>query len=86
MVYRHFKGGDYEFIALAYIEATLEPVVVYRSLTSGETFTRPAAEFFGAVAVNTDGTCVLLGSAPTALKYVPRFTPLGRLAGRKSQP
>lgn len=82
MVYRHFKGGDYEFIALAHVEATLEPVVVYRSLTNGEVFTRPAAEFFGAVRVLPSD-----GLHPSIVvdnnHFTNRFTPLGRL-GEKS--
>jgi hypothetical protein len=29
--YTHYKGGDYEVIALALKEDTLEPLVIYRS-------------------------------------------------------
>lgn len=54
MIYRHYKGNCYEVIGLAHVEATLEPVVVYRSMTDGTLWTRPAAEFFGIVTA-TDG-------------------------------
>ena len=30
--YRHFKGGEYELIAVASHSETLEPMVVYRAL------------------------------------------------------
>ena len=30
--YRHFKGGEYELIAVATHSETLEPMVVYRAL------------------------------------------------------
>ncbi len=50
-VYRHYKGGLYRVHTVAYFEATLEPVVVYESLTDSElvpkgTFwVRPLSEF-----------------------------------------
>jgi Protein of unknown function (DUF1653) len=44
--YRHKKsGGVYEIMAFARVEATLEWVVVYRSVVDDETWTRPVAEF-----------------------------------------
>ncbi|MEQ1696690.1 MAG: DUF1653 domain-containing protein [Hyphomicrobiaceae bacterium] len=54
--FRHVKtGGIYEVVALARVEATLEPVVVYRAVdpltrlpkfpTPDHTFTRPDEEF-----------------------------------------
>ncbi len=42
--YRHYKGKDYEVLALAYHSETLEPMVVYRALYGkGDTWVRPAA-------------------------------------------
>ena len=77
MRFKHFKGGEYEFVCLAFhdtgckaeapvggypqAEAVLEALVVYRALTDGTTWVRPAEEFFG----------VLPGSG-----MQPRFSPL----------
>lgn len=42
--YRHFKGKEYEVIALAVHSETLEPMVVYKALyPGGGCFVRPAA-------------------------------------------
>lgn len=42
--YRHFKGGEYELIAVATHSETLEPMVVYRALYGeGGLWVRPAA-------------------------------------------
>lgn len=42
--YRHFKGNEYEVIALAKHSETLEPLVVYRALYgAGELWVRPAS-------------------------------------------
>ena len=41
--YRHFKGGEYEVIAIANHSETLEKMVVYRALYgAGEVWVRPA--------------------------------------------
>lgn len=41
--YRHFKGGEYEVIAIANHSETLEKTVVYRALYgAGEVWVRPA--------------------------------------------
>ena len=40
--YRHFKGGEYEVIAVARNSETLEPMVVYRALyADGDIWVRP---------------------------------------------
>lgn len=45
-VFRHVRsGGIYEVLHAASLEATLEPVVVYRSCSDGSVWVRPAAEF-----------------------------------------
>ncbi len=42
--YRHYKGGEYQVIAIARHSETLEPMVVYRALYGeGEIWTRPAS-------------------------------------------
>ena len=41
--YRHFKGNEYEVIAIARHSETLEPMVVYRALYgNGDIWVRPA--------------------------------------------
>ena len=63
--YRHYRGYEYDVIAVGRYEATEEPVVVYRALYSvpdvgaGAVWVRPVAEFLAKVEV--DG------------KTVPRF-------------
>lgn len=40
--YRHFKGGEYEAVAIAKNSETLEPMVVYRALYGeGDLWVRP---------------------------------------------
>ena len=40
--YRHFKGGEYELIAIATHSETMEPMVVYRALYgAGALWVRP---------------------------------------------
>ena len=43
--YRHYKGGIYEWVCEATLEADLTPVVVYRS-ANGSYWVRPKAVFF----------------------------------------
>lgn len=38
--YRHFKGGEYEVVAIAIKEDTLETLVIYRSLRKGYIWAR----------------------------------------------
>ncbi len=60
--YRHYKGGEYEVVAVVRHSETLEPLVLYRALY-GERglWVRPHAMFVETVVV--DGRCV------------PRFAP-----------
>ena len=52
-LYRHYKGNDYEVIAVARHSETLEPVVVYRARSGeGGLWVRPYAMFTEQVAVN----------------------------------
>jgi len=57
--YRHYKGGIYELVCEAVLEADHKPVVVYRG-QDGVVWVRPRDAFFEEVAV--DG------------KTLPRFT------------
>jgi hypothetical protein len=38
--FRHYKGGEYEIVALALKEDTLEPLVIYKSLEHGTIWAR----------------------------------------------
>ncbi|WP_306391073.1 DUF1653 domain-containing protein [Telluria beijingensis] len=51
--YRHYKGGIYELVCEAVLEADHTPVVVYRG-QDGVVWVRPRDAFFGEVTV--DGT------------------------------
>ena len=64
--YKHFKGGLYQVIALAKIEATHEDVVVYETLYDNpvsKVWIRPVTNFLEKVEVNG--------------KEVPRFEFIG---------
>ena len=42
--YRHYKGGEYEVVAIAHHSETLEDMVVYRALYGdGDVWVRPAS-------------------------------------------
>lgn len=53
--YRHFKGGEYEIVALATHSETMEELVVYRSLKDGRVWVRPASMWDETV--ERDGKC-----------------------------
>ena len=61
MQYRHYKGGLYELVCMATLEADLSDMVVYRA-ADGSIWTRPKQVFFQLVEV--DG------------ELVPRFAPM----------
>lgn len=44
-LYRHFKGGLYEVLGNAKDSSDLKEVVVYKSVKTGEWWTRPLKEF-----------------------------------------
>lgn len=51
--YRHYKGGEYEVVAVARHSETLEPLVVYRPLHGeGGWWVRPHAMFIEQVEVD----------------------------------
>jgi hypothetical protein len=67
MRFRHYKGGLYELVCEAVLEADHTPVIVYRG-EDGRTWVRPRDLFFGTVEV--DGA------------QVPRFAPVpGLMSG-----
>lgn len=39
--YRHFKGGEYEVVDIAILEATGELLVIYRALVDASLWARP---------------------------------------------
>lgn len=43
--YRHYKGGLYELVGEAIMEADLAPMIVYRA-ADGRLWVRPRANFF----------------------------------------
>jgi hypothetical protein len=61
MQYRHYKGGLYELVCEATLEADHSPMIVYRA-ANGSVWIRPRDVFFETVEV--DG------------KRVPRFAPV----------
>lgn len=80
MRFKHYKGGEYEFVCLAFRDTgvsaqfvdgetagpVIEPMVVYRALMDDTVWVRPAKEFFG-----DSPTAFPLGTTP-----YPRFAPL----------
>lgn len=59
--YRHYKGGLYEVLMVAELEADLTPVVIYRAEADGRVWVRPVADFISVVELEG--------------KTVPRFAP-----------
>ena len=59
--YRHYKGGLYELVCEATLEADLTPMIIYRA-HDGSIWARPKAVFFELV--EADGM------------MVPRFAPV----------
>lgn len=51
MNYRHYKGGEYQFVDEVTHSETLEQMIVYKSLGDGRHWVRPKEMFFGKVKV-----------------------------------
>ena len=52
-IYRHYKGGEYELLAIANHSETMEKMVVYRALYGAKDFwVRPASMWNETVQVN----------------------------------
>ena len=51
MQYRHYKGGLYELVCEATLEADLTPMIVYRA-ADGSIWARPKSVFFELVDVD----------------------------------
>jgi hypothetical protein len=49
--YRHYKGGIYEFVCEATMEADLTPLIVYRA-ADGSIWCRPKSVFFEVIEVD----------------------------------
>ena len=63
--YRHYKGGEYEVVAVARHSESLQPLVVYRPLYAGAGWwVRPHAMFFEQIEI--DGA------------MIPRFAPMAQ--------
>lgn len=45
--YRHFKGNEYEVVAVARHSETMEELVIYKSINDGEIWARPKSMFVG---------------------------------------
>ncbi|MFC4933192.1 DUF1653 domain-containing protein [Massilia sp. GCM10023247] len=61
MQYRHYKGGLYELVCEATLEADLTPMIIYRA-ADGSIWARPKSVFFELIEV--EGV------------LVPRFAPV----------
>lgn len=61
MRFKHYKGGEYELVCEATMEADLTPLIVYRA-ANGSIWCRPRAVFFEEIEVGG--------------KRVPRFAPI----------
>ncbi len=49
--FRHYKGGEYDVIAIAHLEDSLQEVVVYRSHFDGSVWVRTVENFKAKVKV-----------------------------------
>ena len=52
IVYKHYKGGEYEVIGLARHTETLEDLVIYKKKEDSEFWVRPKAMFLENVIVD----------------------------------
>ena len=56
-IYRHYKGGVYELIGTARHSETLEELIIYKNVESGDVWARPAHMW--SETVEADGRTVL---------------------------
>lgn len=69
--FRHYKGGVYRLLTLARVEETPDQLVaVYQNVQSGDVWTRPARDFFGAYTPETEQGVRIVGLEK------PRFAPI----------
>lgn len=54
-LYKHYKGGVYEFLYIAIHSETQEKLVIYRN-SEGSVFARPYDMFFEDVVINNKST------------------------------
>lgn len=48
-MYRHYGGGEYEVIGVAWLEASMEEVVVYKAAVDSTLWVRPVKDFLAEV-------------------------------------
>ena len=51
-IYRHYKGGVYELVDVARHSETLEELIIYKNVESGDVWARPAHMWSETVEVN----------------------------------
>jgi hypothetical protein len=88
MKFRHYKGGEYEFVSIAF-RATgaivnggtadqhevIEAMAVYRHVASDTIWTRPAVEFFGPQEQQAPGMHYLNYGPATPMRFTPLVPP-----------
>jgi hypothetical protein len=57
-IYRHYKGGKYQVIAMAKHTETSEDLVIYQSLNFLSIHARPLSQWFEKIGANPLGTDV----------------------------
>jgi len=70
MRYRHYKGGIYELVCEATLEADLTPMIVYRA-ADGSIWTRPKDVFFQLTKSTASWSSVSLPSTDGRLRACP---------------
>jgi hypothetical protein len=81
--YRHFKGGEYELLSVAYHSETKELLAVYRSVDApATTWVRPL-EMFSGVVERPDGTYPRFAPVPTIRQPSPSLSTRLRRLGRR---
>jgi hypothetical protein len=52
-LYKHYKGGVYEFITMSTHSETNEPLVIYKSMHFGSVYARPLSMWFDEIDLGT---------------------------------